>query len=290
MYPVPLEFFGLEHLASSCRSAFDHSFSFSRRFIHSSGWWNGSGIRRRAVEASRTHLKSSRSVSIAPLATLRSACHCLLPPLHSFVRGLKRSFNKSKSVRSHRSSYNTSASVVNLRCGGRSGVQPSINTEFQARNTQGFCKLLTERQRDTWIPEHRVHRRLKCLPYASHVSSTICISVLAEFTIDTVFKRKTRVIHKRDISQRGGDPVSSVMLGVLFDTCLCFRRHVPGWLCRVVRDLFRDFLLFAAVRIFRNTCSYIRQYLPAGTLVDCLVSSIQPYHRWLASRLSTRSK
>ena len=56
-------------------------------------WWNGSGIRRRAVEASRTHLKSSRSDP-------------------SFARGLRRSFNRSKSVGSHRSSSNTSASVV----------------------------------------------------------------------------------------------------------------------------------------------------------------------------------
>ena len=150
----------------------DHSFSFSRSFIHGSGWWNGSGIRRRAVEASRTHLKSSRSVSIAPLATLRSACQ------HSFARGLGLSSNRSKSVGSQRSSSNTSASValsqpenrlfqiktsanarshvVNLRCGGRSGVKPGINTEFQARKTQGICKLFTEMQRGTWIPEHRV--------------------------------------------------------------------------------------------------------------------------------------
>ena len=69
MYLAPSDFLGLEHLTSSCRSAFAHSCSLSRRFIHGSGWWNGSGIRRRAVEASRTHLKSSRSDPIAPIAT-----------------------------------------------------------------------------------------------------------------------------------------------------------------------------------------------------------------------------
>ena len=89
MYLAPSDFLGLEQLTSSCRS--------------------------RAVEASRTHLKSSRSDPIAPIATLRSACHCLLPPLYSFARGLRRSFNRSKSVGSHRSSSNTSASVVLLQ-------------------------------------------------------------------------------------------------------------------------------------------------------------------------------
>ena len=112
MYLAPSDFLGLEHLTSSCRSAFAHSCSLSRRFIHGSGWRNGSGIRRRAVEASRTHLKSSRSDPIAPIATLRSACHCLPPPLYSFARGRRRSFNRSNSVGSHRSSSNTSASVV----------------------------------------------------------------------------------------------------------------------------------------------------------------------------------
>ena len=46
---------------------------------------------------------------------------------------------------------------------------------------------------------------------------------------------------------------SSVMLGVLIDTCLCFRRHVPG-LCRVVHDLFPDSMLLAS-------CSYFAQHL-----------------------------
>ena len=66
------------------------------------------------------------------------------------------------------------------------------------------------------------------------------------------FKRKTRIIHKRDINKRGGDPVSSVMLGVLIDACLCFRRHVPGWLWRVVDGLFPDSMFLAS-------CSYFSQ-------------------------------
>ena len=41
---------------SSCRSAFERSFSFSTRFINGSGWWYGSGI------ALRTHLKTSTEV------------------------------------------------------------------------------------------------------------------------------------------------------------------------------------------------------------------------------------
>ena len=188
MYLAPSDFSGLEHLASSCRSDFDHSFSFSRRFIHGSGWWNGSGIRRRAVEASRTNLKSSRSVSIAPLATLRCACHYLLPPLHSFARGLRRSFNRSKSVGSHRSSSNTSASVVlsqleNLLflikplpmrvrtlwiCAVAAGVvYNQVSTpNFRLEIHRGICKLFTEMQRDTWVPEHRVSQlvlRRECI-------------------------------------------------------------------------------------------------------------------------------
>ena len=34
----------LAHLVSSCRRASNHSFSFSRRFIHGSSWWYGTGI------------------------------------------------------------------------------------------------------------------------------------------------------------------------------------------------------------------------------------------------------
>ena len=138
------------------------------------------------MEASRTHLKSSRSVTIAPLAALRSACHCLLPPLHSFTRGLRRSFNKSKSVGSHRSSSNTSASVVlsqlenllfpikplpmHVRCESALWRQEWCTTRYQHRissaKTQEFYKLFTEMQRDTWIPEHRVSQlvvRRECI-------------------------------------------------------------------------------------------------------------------------------
>ena len=102
MYLAPSGFFGLAHVASIFRSAFDHSFSFSGRFIHGSGWWYGS----------RTHLMSSRSVSMAAVATLRGACHCLLLLLHSFASGLRRSFNKNKSVGSHWTSSSAIASVV----------------------------------------------------------------------------------------------------------------------------------------------------------------------------------
>ena len=171
MYLAPSDFFGFEHLTSSCRSAFDNSFSFSRRFIHGSGWWNGSSIRRRAVEASRTHLKSSRNVSIAPLATLRKRLPLFAATLvqlcevtqaffqqeqigrkpSEFVQHLRisRVVATQESALSNQTSANAHSHVVNLRCGGRSGVQPSLNTEFQARNTQGICKLFTEVQRDT---------------------------------------------------------------------------------------------------------------------------------------------
>ena len=94
-------------------------------------------------------------------------------------------------------------------------------------------------------------------PCASHVSSTIlqkraCRIHKRHRVVG--FKRKTHVIHKREIGKRGGDPVSGVMLSVLIDTCLCFRRHVPGWLCRVVHDLFPDSVLLAS-------CSYFAQHL-----------------------------
>ena len=75
LYLAPSDFLGLEHLTSSCRSVFAHSCSLSRRFIHGSGWWNGSGIRRRAVEASRTHLKSSIPLLRLPLCeALATVC------------------------------------------------------------------------------------------------------------------------------------------------------------------------------------------------------------------------
>ena len=53
------------------------------------------------------------------------------------------------SALSDQTSAGAHSHAVNLRCGGRSGVQPTLNTELQARNTQGICKLFTEVQRDT---------------------------------------------------------------------------------------------------------------------------------------------
>ena len=48
--------------------------------------------------------------------------------------------------------------------------------------------------------------------------------------------------------------VAVIQFGELINTCLCFRRHVPGWLCRVVHDLIPDSMLLAS-------CSYFAQHL-----------------------------
>ena len=72
MYLAPSGFSGLEHPAPSCRSAFDHSFSFLRKFIHGSGLSRG-----RLAHPSQVFQKCFQ----APIATLRGACHCFLAQL-----------------------------------------------------------------------------------------------------------------------------------------------------------------------------------------------------------------
>ena len=137
--------------------------------MNRSGWWNGSGIRRRAVEASRTHLKSKcshcsdcHSAKRLPLlaATVVQLCErtqaffqqdqMSVKP-SEFIQHLRisRVVATRESALSDQTSAKAHSHVVNLRCGGRSGVQPRLNTEFQARNTQGIGELFTEVQRDT---------------------------------------------------------------------------------------------------------------------------------------------
>ena len=81
-------------------------------------------------------------------------------------------------------------------------------------------------------------------------SSTICNIVVAEFTRDTGFSASNEK-HASSTNVTSASVAviqfSGVMPGVLIDTCLCFRRHVPGWLCG-------DSMLLAS-------CSYFAQHL-----------------------------
>ena len=105
------------------------------------------------------------------------------------------------------------------------------------------------------------------------------------------FKRKTRVIHKRDISKRGVIQFrvscwvcSSIRAFASEDT---FQRGCAGW----YMISFQIPCFSPAVRILRNTCSYIRlKAIPPSGHPCRLPRFVHTTSRHcLASRLSTRS-
>ena len=96
------------------------------------------------------------------------------------------------------------------------------------------------------------------------------------------FERKTRVIHKRDISKRGGDPVrvscSSIRAFASEDT---FQGGCAGW----YMISFQIPCFSPAVRSLRNTCSYIRlKAIPPSGHPCRLPRFVQPNRRCLAFR------